>query len=459
MAYRRITPVRRIRGYAACASLLLLPAVLAPSEASAAWHVRTLDGGRRAALGGLASLPGGHTAVLFDSRRGGRHRLALQRPDEPALTLMTGTHTFGTSLGTDAKGHVAVAWTTIPPGGRFRRAYLWTGGRVRALTDGTRHAEAALAVSPSGDLAVAVTDGTTSRAQGATWVQRGSFRDGLSSRRQDLGGLQTVYPGALRFSPANGLAAGGFAIRPDGPNALAGTAVVVSPGPKTGFGAAAFLPPPPTPAGQQSLPDGPAVGFGPRGEVVAATSTLRCTIGTGDLGGECGKLISSTVRVWRWPVAGPGPGAPTAPGTATFAQMPAIVTSGSATWLTWLEGATYRPTLLAAVRIGTSRLGAVRHLRLTPEEQQVTVLPVAVAPAANGALRFYLPAPGRPTSALDTVRMSRDGRFGSRATVVRGSRYAGANTVALPVLATGAVRDLVGWTTWENGPFARMATP
>lgn len=400
-------------------------------------------------LGGLASLPGGHTAVLFDERRGGRHRLALQRPGVRALTLMTGTHTFDTTLlGTDAEGHVAVAWTTIPPAGRFRRAYLWTGGRVRALTDGTSHSDVALAVNPSGDIAVAVTDGTTSGAQGAAWVRRGSFRDGLSSRRQDLGGLRSVHAGALRFSPANGLAAGAFAIRPDGPNALVGVAVAVSPGPNTGFGAAAFLPPPPTPAGQQTLQDGPAVGFGPRGDVVAATSTLRCTIGTGDLGGECGKLIDSTVRVWRWPTNGHGPGTPTAPSTATFAKMPTIATSGGVTWLAWLEGPTYRPTLLAAARVGTSRLGAVRRLRLPPDSSIIEE--PDVAPAPHGALRFYIPTRG----ALDTVRMARDGRFGSRTTVVQDPRYGGD-----PVLATGAVRDLVGWTTWDPNPFARMAMP
>lgn len=400
-------------------------------------------------LGGLAALPGGHTAVLFDERRGTGHRLALQRPDERALTLMTGTHTFDTTLlGTDAKGHVAVAWTTIPPGGRFRRAYLWTGGRVRALTDGTRHSEVALAVNPSGDLAVAVTDGTTSGTEAAAWVRRGSFRDGLSSRRQDLGGLQSVYPGALRFSPANGLAAGGYARVPDGPKTLVGMAVAVSPGPRTGFGAAALLPPPPAPPGQQSIQGVLAVGFGPRGDVVAAHSTLRCTIGTGDLAGECNKIIDSTVQVWRWPANRQGPGVPTAPSTANFAKMPAIVTSGGATWLAWLEGATYRPTMLAAVRVGTSRLGAVRRLRLPPDAS-ITEEP-DVAPATNGALRFYIPTRG----ALDTVRMARDGRFGSRTTVVQGPRYGGD-----PVLASGAVRDLVGWTTWNPAPVARMATP
>jgi len=143
--------------------------------------------------------------------------------------------------------------------------------------------------------------------------------------------------------------------------------------------------------------------------------------------------------------------------------MPAIVASGGATWLAWLEGPAFRPTALAAARIGTSRLGAVRRLRLTPEEQPVTVVPLAVAPAAGGALRFYLPAPGRTVSALDTVSMTRDGRFGSRATVVRGPRYGPAYTDALPVLASGAVRDLAGWTTRGAGrsprPVARMATP
>ena len=432
-------------------------ALLAPSGAVGAWRVRTLDGGRRASLLGLAALPSGRTAVLLQEWRGGTKRLVLQRPGRRPVTLMTSPHTFDGALGADAGGHLAVAWNVIPSGGRFRRAYVWTGRAVRALTDGTRHATVLLTVSPAGRIAVAVNDGATGRIVGVTWVRRGSFRNGLSGRRLPAGGLQGLVPDAFRFSPAGDLALGGYL-----PREAAPAGVAVAPAPTPAFAPAAGLPRLAAAPGEQAIPQVLAVGFAPGGDVVAATSTLTCTIGTGDLGGECGRVTGSALRVWRWAPGAPGPGTATVPSRARFATRPALATSGDALWMLWLEGATARPDTLAAARIGAAGPGAVRRTRLRGGVRpEVGPDAVSAAPAPGGAVRFYLPAPGRPTSALITVRLTAKGAFGPFSTVVRGPRYAGPNTVVFPVLPVGLARDLVGWTLSSAsgiGP-ARVATP
>lgn len=435
-------------------------ALVAPSGAASAWRVRTLDGGRPTSLLGLAALPSGGTAALLQEWRSGAKQLVLQRPGRRPLTLMTSPHTFDAALGADARGHLAVAWNVIPSGGRFRRAYVWTGSAVRALTDGTRHASVSLTVSPAGRVAVAVNDGATGPTGSVTWVRRGSFRSGLSARRLPTGGLAYLSREAFRFAPAGDLALGGSL--PPGGTLAAPVSVAAAPGPRGAFAPAAGLPRLAAPPGEQTIPQVLTVGFAPGGDVVAATSTLTCTIGTGDLGGACDRLTGSVLRVWRWAPGAPGPGAARVASRARFATRPVLATSGDALWLLWLDGATGRPDTLAAARIGAAGLGAVRRTRLRggvrPEVGPDTV---SAAPAPGGAVRVYLPAPGRPTSALITLRLTAKGTFGPFSTVVRGPRYAGPNTVVFPVLPVGLARDLVGWTVSSAsgvGP-SRVATP
>lgn len=440
MLVQRIVP-----GLCASAALVLASAPAAP----AAWTVRPADQGRAAWLAGVATLPGGHSATLLDERAGG-HRLVLRRPDHAPLTLARSAHSPEAELGADAHGHLAVVWTVIPDGARFRRAFVWTGGTVQALTDGTRHAFADLAVGASGDLAVAVTDGTTAAGASRAWVRRGSFRTGLRSAREEIG-VRAPFPGSLVVGPTAAVAVGGEL-------GAGGGEVSVAPRRDAPFGAVATLPPVTAPAGRQAISQGLTVAFGPTGEVITAASTLTCTIGAGDLAGECGRLTGSTVRLWRWPAGASGPGGAATVAAPAFAQQPVLATSGGATWLAWLEGATNRPQRLAAARVGASGLGRTRRLSLAPDERAVP-LALSVATAPHGALRFYLPAPGRPTSALDTVTLSAGGRFGSRETVVRGPRYGGANTVVIPSVPTGVVRDLVGWTSYEGRPAPWIAVP
>lgn len=435
--------------FAVCAAAAV--ALSAAPAAPAAWHVRTLDQGRPAWLSGIASLPGGHTAYLVDERAGGTHRMVLQQPGRAARTLMTSAHTFEASLRADDHGHLAVAWSVIPDGARFRRAYVWTGGATRTLTDGTRHASVVLAVSPAGAIAVTVNDGTTSGSQSRSWVQRGSFRTGISTRREAMGGIQSPYPGALTLSTTGAAAvAGNLGSGPEG--------VAVAPNAGAAFGAAAVLAPVDVPTGQQVVPQGLSVAFGTAGEVLVAQATLMCTIGTGDLAGECGRLTGSVLRLWRWPAGAPGPRAPVTVKAPAFAQAQALTSSGGTIWLTWLEGSAYKPQTLAAARIGTTGLGTTRRLTLASDERVAGQMAAVVA-APAGALRFYLPAPGRPTSALDTVRLTSSGRFGARETVVRGAPYGAADTVVLPLAATGVVRDVTGWTSYDRVPVARLATP
>jgi len=437
--------------------------VAAPRDArvaAAGWSVTTLAGGRQAWLLGVAALPGGGKAVLLDERQGRDHRLVLYRNagGTPTNTLMTSVHSFAASLGADARGNVAVAWYTIPNGASHRQAYFWAGRRVIALTDGTRHAADALAVAPDGHIAVAVSESSPGGGPARVSVRRSAFGGRL--RSVEVGDLQYLYPNALALGPSGAVALGG-AVRSDAGAFTSSLAVSVSRSVNASFLPATKLAPATVPAPNVPLAQGPTVGFGPEDTLIAATNTLKCLVGTGDLSEPCSPgLAGSTLQVWLWPPSDAGLGAPIRPSKAHFAYLPVVVTSGPTTWLAWYEGATNRMDTLAVAKVAKRRLGTVRRLRLAAAEQPGSELPIA-APAPGSALRFYLPATTKQSSALHTVVMSPTGRFGTTSTVVRGTLYAGPNTRASATPSTGLVRDLVGWTSWDDrhGAHPRIAHP
>ena len=63
--------------------------------AGAGWKVTALAGGQQAWLAGVSALPGGHTAVLLDERRGRDHRLVLYRPGRSPHAHNLHTHLWG----------------------------------------------------------------------------------------------------------------------------------------------------------------------------------------------------------------------------------------------------------------------------------------------------------------------------------------------------------------------------
>ena len=284
-------------------------AVAGSAEAAGAgWKVTTLAGGRQAWLAGVSALPGGHTAVLLDERRGRDHRLVLYRPGRSPRTLMTSTHTFGASLGADARGNLAVAWYTIPSGASHRRAYFWAGRKVFVLTDGTRHAMDALAVTRNGKIVVAVSEASPGGRPGRVQVRRSAF--GAELQSVEAADLQYFYPGALALGPSGAVAIGGG--RWDVPGALtASLAVSVSRSFDAAFLPAARLAPATVAPPSVPITQGPAVGFGPGNTAIAATNTLNCLVGTGDLSEPCSPGVAgSTLQVWLWPASAAAPTAP-----------------------------------------------------------------------------------------------------------------------------------------------------
>ena len=368
---------------------------------------------------------------------------------------MASTRSFGGSLLADARGRLAAAWTTIPTGAGHRRSYFWDGKHVTALTDGSRHASVSMAVDPGGAIALAVSEASPGGRPGQVWVRRGTFDRGLGAPA-DAGGLQN---GALALGQGGAVVVAGSLPGVAGAFAPV-TAVSVSSGSSAAFLPAVTLPPAPVAAPNVAATRGPVAGFGPRNTVIAATSTLNCRVGTGDLSEPCSPGVDgSTLQVWLWPASGTAPGAPIVPTTARFAGEPTIVTSGGATWLGWFEAATQRMDTLAVAHVTATGLGTVRRLRLAAAERPGAYDIPTAAPAPGGGVRFYLPATTKRSSALHTVVLSRAGRFGATSTVVAGARWAAPNTWMTPIPATGQVRDLVGWVTADDrhAPIARLA--
>ena len=286
-------------------------------------------------------------------------------------------------------------------------------------------------------------------------IHRGAFGGELQS--VEAGDLQSLYPNALALA-TSGAVALGAGVASDAGARTTSPAVSVSPSFTAAFLPAATLAPATVPAPNAALTQGPAVGFGPGNTALAATNTLNCLVGTGDLSEPCSPGVAgSTLQVWLWPASDPKPGAPIVPTRARFAYLPAVVTSGSSTWIAWYEGATNRLDTLAVAKVTARRLGTVRRLKLAaPERPGSEFLPIA-APAPGGTVRFYLPASTKRRSALHTVVMSPTGRFGTTSTVVEGALYAGPNTQGSATPATGLVRNLVGWTS-SDGARARART-
>ena len=435
--------MRRVIGYEllGVVAVVLASTAVANARAEGAWKVTTVQAGSRASLVDLVALPRGPVAMLLEVRAGRRHRLIL-RTGSRSRVLMSARHSLGGELAADGRGRLSAAWTTIPDGSGIRQAYVWTGGTTRALTSGPGHVSwVRIAVAADGAGVVAVEKGG-----GVTMFRRS--RTGPFGEPEVLAGAAGVddvaaAPGA-RFAVAGSGVAG-----PGG----AGKVAAVAPRISEPFPAAVRLTPAPGPANTSALLRPATVGFTRAGAVVVAFSALHQQVGPPSE--RPPPFVGGVVQAFVWPRGAAGPGDPVAISRGRFAYDPLFVSSGDRQWLAWLEtsGRCCRADTLAAARLTREGIGAAVTRRVAVPGLLGIDRP-SVAAAPHDGLRWYLPRATRNSSALQTLLLDRNGRFGPLQTVAAGRNVAFANFSVTPIPAHGQPVDLVGW----NSPLSNRST-
>lgn len=408
----------------------------APAKAAASWKVEAASPARPSFLMGLAALPRRRTAALLAERSAGQNRLVVRQSGRSPRVLAISKHTFAGSLGIDGRGRAVVAWRV---NGEASTVYVWIADRVRTLSTGAGSASPALAVGADGTVVIAVTRST--HGASAVALYRGSTAGSIGPpvALPSLAGVDTVA-----LSGTSTVLAGLQAVATP-PSTSVTWAFTFAAGLAAPFAPPAALEPATGPPGQRSFMRRTTTGIAPGNAAVAATITLHCPPGTGDLAGDCVAPITGTVQVSIWPAGASTASAPITVSSAGFTSDPQFVRSGDRAWVTWLEGSTSVMDTMAAARVTSGGLGHVRREPLPPSSQRLPdVEPPEVAAAHGGAVRWYTLSRARGRSTLSTIVLDRNGRFGSPATVTH------AVSVSRTILiepATGAPDDLLGWTT------------